>query len=140
MVTAVWGDLYRTEPLRLGLPSSPLNGGHMAKKNEPPEDLRKFKTQIHNWMIEDGIVAEIGPYAWTVYIVLAEHANWISGSAFPGHHTIMRKTGIKTHRAIANAMAKLKSAGLIDYSFKKSYNYTLTYPANSNLLPKKSRT
>lgn len=111
----------------------------MAKTSESPEDLRKFKTQIHNWMIEDGVMAAVGPFAWAVYTVLVEHANWISGTAFPGHHTIMRKTGIKDHKTVATAMVKLKSAGLIDYSFKKSYNYTLTYPSNSDFLPKKPR-
>lgn len=119
------------------------------KKPSTKKPLRELKTIISNWMTEDGLAAEVDTTAWAIYTILAEHARWESGLAFPSFKTIMKKLGIKREETVAMAIDKLQKAGLIDYEYRRSvdaegkafgighHTYTLIYPANLKEIPPK---
>jgi DNA-binding transcriptional MocR family regulator len=78
----------------------------MTDEQRQQGELFKAETvwfHVFKSMIENGDVAKMGPYAFTVYAVIKAHTNFKSGVAFPGVQTIIEKSGIsraQVHRAL----------------------------------------
>lgn len=119
------------------------------KRQKSAQDLTPFITIIPNWLIEEGVMAAVGPTAWAVFTILMEHHNWQTGYCYPSFETIRRKTGIKDEKTIAKAIDVLQTNGLITYEYKKNasdkgkiygsgkHTYTITHPSGQKP-PKKS--
>lgn len=79
-----------------------------------------FKT-----MIESGDVANIGPYAFTVYCIIKAHSNFKTGESFPSVELIATKSGISVAQ-VKRELKTLESAGYIAKEKRGRFNrYTL---------------
>lgn len=79
------------------------------------EELYKAETtwfHIFKDMIDNGDVAEMGPYAVTVYLVIKSFTNFSTGLAFPAVDTISQKSGISA-RQIKYCLKTLEKFGYI---------------------------
>jgi len=76
-------------------------------------------TRIENSIIDE-YLPQIGPYGFTIYIVIKRHLNQKSGQCNPSYATIARKIGIDRGTVI-RYVKKLKALGLIspDLRFKE---------------------
>lgn len=76
-------------------------------------------------MIDQGDVARIGPFAFTVYAVIKAHANYETGIAFPSIELISEKSGISCAQ-IKRELKVLEVAGYLKKSKRGRSNcYTL---------------
>jgi predicted transcriptional regulator len=76
-------------------------------------------------MIDQGDVARIGPYAFTVYAVIKSHANYYSGMAHPGIERISEQSGVSLAQ-VKRALGVLEAADLITKTKSgRSNHYTL---------------
>ena len=110
----------------------------MAKKK-----LRQVKTYLHNAILLDGVIPEVGKSAFAVYVIIALYADWYTGWSHVGYAKIRELTGIKDNRTVRRCVEKLKENGLITYEFRRAkdrngyeygrlrYFYQLVYPAKS---------
>jgi len=79
-----------------------------------------FKT-----MIESGDVANIGPYAFTVYCIIKAHTNFKTGESFPSVELIAEKSGVSVAQ-VKRELKTLESAGYITKEKRGRFNrYTL---------------
>lgn len=90
----------------------------------------QFEAQMH-WlhifqaMIEQGYIAEIGPHAFAVYIVIKSHVNYHSGVAYPSIERISKLSGVSKAQ-VKRALRVLEKSGLIIKSkVGRSNVYTL---------------
>lgn len=98
----------------------------MAKARQ----LELFKAEttwfhIFKDMIDSGDVADMGPYAVTVYLVIKSYTNFTTGVSFPSIDLIHEKSGI-SKTMIKKSLKKLEENGYIS-KFKKGRRniYTL---------------
>ncbi len=105
---------------------STLEKVHEMEKKQM--DLFKAETtwfHVFVSMIENGDVAKLGPYAFTVYLVIKAFTNWKTGKAFPSVDTIAEKSGI-SKRQVINSLSALIEAGYLDkVKVGRKNNYTL---------------
>lgn len=91
-------------------------------------DLFKAETtwfHVFVSMIENGDVADLGPYAVTVYLVIKAYTNWKTGKAFPSVDTIVEKSGI-SRAQVTRSLAALTAKGYLDkVKSGRKNNYTL---------------
>lgn len=79
-----------------------------------------FKT-----MIESGDVANIGPYAFTVYCIIKAHTNFKTGESFPSVELIAEKSGVSVAQ-VKRELKTLEAAGYITKEKQGRFNrYTL---------------
>ncbi len=77
-------------------------------------------------LIDNGMLAELGAYAWTVYTVIKSYTNYYNGEAFPSIETIAIKSGISAIE-IKRSLKKLEEKGLLKKRREGRSNiYTLT--------------
>ena len=76
-------------------------------------------------MIDQGDIARIGPYAFTVYAVIKAHANYNSGMASPSIDRIAEQSGVSVAQ-VKRALVVLETEGFISITKSgRSNNYTL---------------
>lgn len=84
------------------------------------DKLRKCHARIPGDDILDGMIREVGPYAFTVYVILALHQDWQEHVAFPSRERIRDLTGFDL-RTIESAVEKLvENEYIIDIEYRKS--------------------
>lgn len=114
--------------------------------------LHRYQTRLHNaWILKN--LPRLDEAELKVYIVLAMHAHWERGWAFPRFEKIAQETGLtyglnNNHkranvRRIRKAIRGLEEKGLIEVEFRraknkkgqsygrKRYFYKLKYPADA---------
>ncbi len=89
-----------------------------------------YFTQISNQLIDD---ERIGALEKALFLLLARHANWHTGMAFPGYRSIVRRLHCSL-RSIKPAMANLRALGYVEGTVTQGKRslYILKMP----LLPK----
>ena len=84
------------------------------------DKLRKCHARIPGNDILDGMIKKVGPYAFTVYAILALHQDWEEHTAFPSRERIRDLTGFDL-RTIERAVEKLVEKEYItDIEYRKS--------------------
>ena len=100
----------------------------MAKK-KTSKLLHRYQTRLHNaWILKN--LPRLDEAELKVYIVLAMHAHWEKGWAFPRFEKIAQETGLTyglNHqkpnvRRIRKAIRGLEEKGLIDIEFRRPKN------------------
>lgn len=74
-------------------------------------------------MIDSGDLAQMGPYAAVVYLVIKAHTNFATGRAFPAIETIVEKSGISD----AQVKRELKTLEKLGYISKEKKGRSNTY-------------
>ena len=121
----------------------------MARKKKTSRLLHRYQTRLHNAWLRD-YLPELNEAELKVYLVLAMHAHWEKGYAYPGMSRIARMAGftygeskekLDTKR-VKRAVQSLQKKGLIEFEYRKPkdkdgveygmkrYFYTLTHPSN----------
>jgi len=67
---------------------------------------------IFRAMVDSGDIAQMGPYAVTVYLVVKSFSNWKNGKSFPTVELIAEKSGISKRQVIAS-LQKLEELGYV---------------------------
>ena len=96
-------------------------------KDLPPFPLKAQTQWFHVFraMIDQGDIARIGPYAFTVYVVIKAHANYHTGMANPSIDRIVRQSGVSSAQ-VKRSLAILEEAGFISKTkCGRSNSYTL---------------
>lgn len=76
-------------------------------------------------MVDNGDIANLGPYAVTVYLVIKSYTNFSTGRAFPSVETIAEKSGISAPQ-VKRCLVILEDMGYITREKKGRNNvYTL---------------
>ncbi len=92
---------------------------------EPPMKPNTYWFHVLKTMIDHDL-ANLGPYAFTVYCVIKSHCNIRTGVAVPSIETIARKSGISP-RHVMRQIKRLERQGYIIKSRARKYNeYRLT--------------
>jgi len=55
---------------------------------------------VFKQMVENGDVAQMGPYATTVYLVIKAYTNWTTGKSWPSVELIIEKTGMSKRQVL----------------------------------------
>ena len=89
-----------------------------VKKNKSAEEKsqdskRQDFFMVPNAIVKSGLWARMKPSEKDVYIVLAQHAHYDSGLAYPSVRTIAKLSG-RCLEAVLNATKKLVEYGLIE--------------------------
>lgn len=104
--------------------------------------IEEVKTYVHNGLLNDGMVKTVGAYAFAVYVIICEHANWETGESYVGFETIIERTGFAVN-TIRKSVDRLQQQGYIRVEFRrketrsgrqygrKQHIYTATLPANA---------
>ena len=92
------------------------------------EELFKAQTtwfHVFKSMIDNGDIAEMGPSATTIYLVIKAHANMSSGVSFPAVTTIVKSSGL-SKKTVLKGIDVLVEKGYINKEKKGRNNvYTL---------------
>lgn len=67
---------------------------------------------IFRAMVDSGDVANMGPFAVTVYLVVKSYTNWKTGRSFPTVELIAEKAGISKRQVIAS-LKRLEELGYV---------------------------
>lgn len=78
--------------------------------SELSSDLRFF--QLFNAMISEGMIADIGVYAFAVYASIKSHINYSTNEGFPSVELIAKLTGMVT-RQVIRSIVILEEKGLV---------------------------
>lgn len=121
----------------------------MARKKKTSRLLHRYQTRLHNAWLRD-YLPDLNESELKVYLVLAMHAHWEMGYAYPGMSRIARMAGflygekndkLDTKR-VKRTVQSLHQKGLIEFEYRKAkdkdgveygrmrYFYTLKHPAN----------
>ena len=82
--------------------------------------LRQCHARVPGDDILDGMIKEVGPYAFSVYVVLCLHQDWETHRTYPSKERMRELTGFDI-RTIDRAIAKLiEKEYITDIELRKS--------------------
>lgn len=97
----------------------------MSEKQLPLIEAQTTWFHIFKSMVDSGDIAQMGPYATTVYMVIKAYTNWKTGKSWPGIELIIEKTGI-SKRQVLRSLETLEKHGYITKEKVGRHNkYTL---------------
>ena len=80
---------------------------------------RNLELRLKRGLIADYLV-KLSEAELKVYLIIAAHASWITGIAYPSFNTIKIETGIAKECTISRAIRSLESKKLITIEFRRA--------------------